>query len=342
MPYTGHPIEKPKTPAAERVWELLSIFQQAEDGWLTLVDAIAEGYSSAWYDQDKVLKDIAAQIQKDRDRACFVVSILTAGVAGGLLGGVASGAFRLGKDPSLLDILKQSFLTNAASDGASQFGGSAVSYFQSHGSDVFSSPGTEPSTYSAMMQKNVRLFFATLHDHVAGIVRDLESGTMAAGWGEKWYQCYTTLPCIENYPSAADIAGHDFEKEAGLCLWIAWGAERDLAYWNKAWQTVSNSPRAGIYGASIEYMKYLNDISRWDPIIDAIGDIDPQLELQLTRSVVFSGTRQTHLDVRALKNLGIHSKIRSAQAMSAAVAAQGPLNAASARSFLKTMNDLPS
>ena len=43
MGFTGRAIEEPKSPAAHRAWQLLSIFQQAEEGWLLLVDALAEG-----------------------------------------------------------------------------------------------------------------------------------------------------------------------------------------------------------------------------------------------------------------------------------------------------------
>src|SRR5260221_5330899 len=164
MGFTGQSIEEPKSPAAHRAWQLLSIFQQAEEGWLLLVDALAEGYSSAWNRQVAVLDDIKAKIQADRDRACFILSILTAAVAGGLLGGIASGAVRRMGDTSFSAAFAKNLLTNAASDGASQFGGSAVSYFQSHGSNPFASPGIAPSTYSATMQKNVRLLFAGFHD----------------------------------------------------------------------------------------------------------------------------------------------------------------------------------
>jgi hypothetical protein len=71
-------------PAALRAWELVAIFQQAERAWLTLMDAIASGYSSAWDKQVSVLSDIQRKIQKDSDRACFILSVLTAGIGGGV------------------------------------------------------------------------------------------------------------------------------------------------------------------------------------------------------------------------------------------------------------------
>jgi hypothetical protein len=347
MPFTGHPIEKPKTPDALRVFELISLYQQARNGWEDLVSALADGYSAAWHEQDEVLKGISAQIQQDHERACCVLSLLTAGVAGGLLGGLASGVFRnMASDQTFLKTFQQGFLTNATSDGASQFGGSAVSYFQSHGSNSFASPGIDPTTYAEKMRRNVGLFFGVLHDFIAIIIRDLESGKLPPGCGEQFYQTYKALPYVDPCPSPDDITDHDFKNEAGLCLWIAWGAERNLSYWNNAWQAVTSAPRLSVpgavtSGAAGSYAKYLIDISRWDPIIKALVAIDPQLEPQVKRSLVIGGKRQDHIDVRTLKNLGIHSKIPSAQVMSAALAAQRPLNAATARSYLETMNDLP-
>ena len=216
MGFTGRAIEEPKSPAAHRAWQLLSIFQQAEEGWLLLVDALAEGYSSAWNRQVAVLEDIKGKIQADLDRACFILSILTAGHAGGLIGGIASGAVRTMKDGSFKEAFNKNFVTNAASDAASQLGGSAVSYFQSHGSNPFASPGIEPSTYSATMQKNVRLLFAGFHDHLAEIVDDLESGKSPAEDGEQWYQYYRSASCIQPFPSKADVNGYDFERDASL------------------------------------------------------------------------------------------------------------------------------
>ena len=350
--FTGRAIEEPKTAAAHRAWQLLSIFQQAEEGWLLLVDALAEGYSSAWNRQTSVLGDIKAKIQADRDRACFILSILTAGVGGGLLGGIASGAVRNMADKTFLRSFSKNFITNAASDGASQFGGSAVSYFQSHGNNPFSSPGVEPSTYSATMQKNVRLFFAGLHDHVADIVDDLDSGQAPAQDGEQWYQHYRNLPCIKSFPSAGDVNGHDFVKEASLCLWIAWGAERDIPYWNKAWKSLDNPPMmAGAYFAAtntdaLMYRSYLNDAANWDPILDEIRALDPSLEMRIKRSIAvkdFSGLerKQTHIDLRTLKTLGIYSRIRSAQVMSGYLSVLQPMTPDGAKNLMLTMNDLP-
>src|SRR5258708_5590192 len=84
-----------------------------------------------------------------------------------------------------------------------------LSIFQPHGSNPFASPGIAPSTYSATMQKNVRLLFAGFHDHVADIVDDLESGKALAENGEQSYQYYRSLPCIKSFPSAKDVNGYD-------------------------------------------------------------------------------------------------------------------------------------
>ena len=354
MGFTGRAIEEPKGPAAHRAWQLLSIFQQAEEGWLLLVDALAEGYSSAWNRQVAVLDDIKAKIQADRDRACFILSILTAGVAGGLLGGIASGAVRKIGDSSFSTVFAKNFLTNAASDGASQFGGSAVSYFQSHGSNPFASPGIEPSTYSATMQKNVRLLFAAFHDHVADIVDDLESGKALAEDGEQSYQYYRSLPCIQSFPSAKDVSNYDFERDASLCLWIAWGAERDFSYWNEAWRTIEHPP-AWFRGMRMEidnspqafnYDHYLRDIENWDPITAEIRRIDPTLEMRIKRTANFMRSwrtpgRETHIDLRTLKGLGFYSRIRSAQAMSGYLTAAPPMTPESARRLMLNMSDIP-
>lgn len=356
--YTGHAIEEPKNPAAHRAWQLLSIFQQAEEGWLLLVSSLAAGYSSAWNRQISVLDDIKAKLQADNDRACFILSILTAGIAGGLIGGIASGAIRNVSTKTFKGAFINGFVTNSASDGASQFGGSAVSYFQSHGSNPFVSPGIQPSTYSATMEKNVRLFFVGLHDHIADIIDDIESGKSPAQDGEQWYQYYRNASFIKSFPSAGDVSRYDFERDASLCLWIAWGAERDFAYWNKAWNFVDNPPSdasGGIYinPLKMEYMKYLSDIPRWDPIIDEIREIDPTLEMRVKRGLeddlyiphrpghVDASRLKAHIDVRTLKTLGIYSRIRSAQTLSGYLMSSLPMKPEHAGNLLMNMTDVP-
>jgi hypothetical protein len=262
-------------------------------------------------------------------------------------------------DSSFSHVFAKNFLTNAASDGASQFGGSAVSYFQSHGGNAFASPGIEPSTYSATMQKNVRLLFTGFHDHVADIVDDLQSGKALPQDGEQSYQYYRSLPCIQSFPSAKDVDAYDFERDASLCLWIAWGAQRDFNYWNGAWRTIDNPPwnwsqygtgRFSIYPdfspQTSKYDKTVYDIENWDPIMAEIREIDPTLEMRVKRTANFFRTmrppaRETHIDLRTLKTLGFFSRIRSAQAMSGYLAGSPTMTPESAARLMLNMTDIP-
>lgn len=86
-PFTGHPTEKPKTPGALRVYELLQIFVDASSAWDNFVTYLARGYGRAWDRQNEVLGDIRKKIEDNEARAMFILSILTAGVGGGLVGG---------------------------------------------------------------------------------------------------------------------------------------------------------------------------------------------------------------------------------------------------------------
>ncbi len=270
---------------------------------------VAAGYASAWSNQNDVLDGVKNDLQKDQDRAMFVLSILTAGFAGGLLGGIASGALKNMKDVSRLQVFVKNFATNAASDAASQFGGSAVSYFQSHSGSPFKSPGVEPSQFGETMQGNVGLFFQSLTEQIGSVLRDFSSGIYHEDDGEQWYQLYMGKSLVSTFPSTDDIRRGNYETEASLCLWLTWGAEREMPYWNRAWDAVQGRSRP----SPIDLMGYIADIKRWDPVIEKqIRDIEPHL-VNFIQST-FKG--DSYIDLRKLKNAGMFSGIQSAQTLS--------------------------
>ena len=310
-PLTGHPIERPGTPqtGALRVHELLEVFDQAQKAWSNLMHEVAAGYASAWSDQNTVLDGVKNDLQKDQDRAMFVLSILTAGFAGGLLGGIASGALKNMKEPSRFATFAKNFATNAASDAASQFGGSAVSFFQSHPGNPFKSPGVEPSQFAETMQGNVGLFFQSLTEQIGSVISDFGSGKYREDDGEQWYQWYMGKPLVKTFPSTNDIRSGNYETEASLCLWLTWGAERDIPYWNKAWDTVQGRRGRNPFDLAM----YVSDIKRWDTVIEAqIKGIEPHL-VNFIQST-FEG--DAYVDLRKLKTAGTFSSIQSAQTLS--------------------------
>ena len=324
------------------MWELLSILGQAQRGWEAFASRVGSGYAAAWNQQNDVLKGIADEIQHDRDRDTFILSVVTAGLAGGLLGGAASGAFK-----STSEVV-QGFATNAASDAASQFGGSAVSYFQSHGNNPFKPAGIDPTQYSETMKGNIGVFFLSLQEAIGDIVRDIESGKSPQADGEWWYGVYKRKFGIESFPSTSDLNSHDFQGEASLCLWIQWGAQRNFQYWDRAWASVqrpkpTNLPFA-LNPASMEdctrYFGYLNDIKKMDRILDEMDNIDPTLTTHLKST---AAGPEAHIDLRKLKNVGTFSDFRSAQVLSKYFAAPNrPTGAEDLKRLLLTMNEMPS
>ena len=160
------------------------------------------------------------------------------------------------------------------------------------------------------MQGNVGLFFQSLTEQIGDTIKAFQSGTYREDDGEQWYQWYMGKPLVNTFPSTNDIRSGNYETEASLCLWLTWGAERDMPYWNRAWDTVQGRRR----GASLpELMTYVSDIKRWDPVIEAqIKGIEPHL-VNFIQST-FKG--DAYIDLRKLKNAGTFSSIQSAQTLS--------------------------
>ena len=339
---TYHPIEEPKhNPAAHRVWELVSLFQQAERAWVGLAWHIGKGYSDARDQQKGVLDNLHLELLAEINRSIFVLSIFTSGICGGLLGSIMGAAVR-----QIGDISKNTFAREFASatvdDAASQFGGTALDYLKKNGGNPgFEPPGGEhPLSYIAGMQSNISDFFTSLYKTIKQVILDIQSGKLRASEGERWYHYFSNAPFIHELPDPA-VEHRDYQKEASLCLWIAWGAERDMGYWTGAWaEAFLQKPNSWVHTGYDQGVEYTNpdgtyrfynlysvydDIKRWDPIIQEIATVDRKLVTFVTSYLprvyieypFFSEWPEGyHLDVRRLMPLGFFSKIESAKAMS--------------------------
>ena len=260
-------------------------------------------------------------------------------------------------------------------DAASQIGGTALGYVQEKlARSAFAPPGPKPVNFYLAMQTNVNVFFTGWEETVQRVQKEMLIGKIPVSRAERWYRFFLNLPSIHTFPAKQDFEG-DFKKEASLCLWIAWGAERDFPYWDKAWmaadQGLLNGPATvtlGFYDDAKATRHELSresyeDILRWDSLKSVISEINPDLVIYASRfaaglrmdadetlsdkvadafkagtrargnaylaqagstkrlatepvkpiSVKYSGM---HIDVRLLKDLGLYSKFKSAQAMS--------------------------
>ena len=325
-----HPIDEPENnPAAMKVYKLVNIFSQAQGAWLGLVDAIGHGYGVAYHNQQDVLAQIRFKLIAEINRRNFVEAIVAAGISGGMLGVLVGGM--LNNADEIRDLFSA-----MADDAASQFGGTAFDYFKTNNNKTpFQSPGEDPTDYWSGMRANVSAIFSILHETIGKIIRDILTGKLPASAGESWFKYFSNVFFIKNFPALGRI-NRDFEKEASLCLWIAWGAERDFWYWDTAWDLARHWGRDSVItrypvdpaGQMHHYTEWeiYDDIERWDPILAEIVRIDGTLAVFVQGFVpgwnehIVSGYPNVrsgfHIDVRKLVELGLFSKMESAQAMS--------------------------
>ena len=310
MGYQGRPIEEPKTKGAHRVWDLVSIFQQAEDGWRGLAFAMGEGYSSAWHEQMRLLTDVKESIQHDIEQANFILGILTAGVAGGLMGPImAGGIAKLGLEEAKKSLVS-SVITGLGTEGAKRTATRYLNESVSFGRDAFSPAGPDPTTYGDRMQKNVSALFMMLRRVIAGIIKELEDGNRPLAEGEEYYQGFKKHPAVATFPDDRDVSGDDFETNASLALWITWGARRDFPYWDRIWIAATKNPKNSF--ETMAKAGAMHEISRFDEIYLELGKLTPA-------GLYATGVRldgDWHLDVRKLKDLGRFTQDDSLNAMS--------------------------
>ncbi len=336
-----HPIEVPENnPAAQKVYKLVNIFSQAMEAWLGLVDTIAHGYGVAYHKQQDLLAGIKFKVDAEINRQNFVEAIVAAGISGGVLGAVVGGMFNnadgiIRQDQKSAEGIRDLF-SAMADDAASQAGGSAFDYLKAiNTKNAFKSPGEDPTDYWSGMRANVAAIFSILHESIGKIIKDILAGKLPASAGDRWYKYFSNIWFIKNFPALGRL-NRDFEKEASLCLWIAWGAERDFWYWDTAWDIAQHVAyysegavnRTDPQGRGHEFNVWAvnHDIDRWDPILKEIARIEPTLagfaasfSPGCSTGEVYYWPRTGygfHTDVRQLVLLGLFSKNESAQAMS--------------------------
>jgi hypothetical protein len=312
MGYHGRPIEKPKTPGALRVWELDSIFGDAEAAWRGLAHAMGKGYSLAWGKQQTLLNAVKESIQHDIERANFILGILTAGVAGGLMGPIMTGAFAVAKgvEQSLARKMTASLVTSLTSEGAKRTATRYLNESVSFGKDAFSPVGPDPTTYGEGMQENVSTLFMMLRRVIAGIIKELEDGNRPLADGEEYYRGFMNHPAVAAFPDDRDIDDDEIEKNAGLALWITWGSRRDFPYWDKIWIAATRQ-------SDNQYIIMLreaaiHEIARFDDILVEIARLSGAA--LVAAAVRLDG--DWHLDIRKLKDLGKYTQDDSLKAMS--------------------------
>jgi hypothetical protein len=312
----GTPIEKPKTPGALRVYDLLDIFTRARLDWGTYAFAIGAAYADEWNAQKDCLSGIRADLLLELERANFVMSIVTAGIAGGSVGWAMSGGFiKTAEVENVLGKFGAEVAKGLGSEAAKKTASMAFSKAKVSG-ERFEPAGTNTTAFSNNMQTNVGVFFMGLERGIAELIRDLESRGAPYAEGDGYYQAFLKLTAISSTPDDRDINDvkiKQFHRDLGLSLWIAWGAARDFSYWNKKWQIVDpvlNPHGTGSYTAGQE-------IVRWDPILDEIRRLDATLVPFVTSSgmIGFSGW-DPHLDIRKLKSMGEHTRIDSLKTLS--------------------------
>ncbi len=298
--FKGHIVQPPNTPGAHRVWELIGLINtQVAPSWLGYADAIGAGYSSAWYKQFNVLKDIQESILAEMQRSALILSIIASGFGGAIMGGAMAGIF--GK--AAVEELSGMIINNALSNAGSTLGAGLVAQSQP-ASGAFTPVGPEPSTYTATMRANVSELFMFLQRVIGGVVKELEKGNAPRSEGDSYYESFSNLPFIANFPDDRDM-NDDFERDSGLALWIAWGAQRDFDYWTDRWTWAKT-------GSQILQMASRAEIARWDPILDEINRLEPTLPVFIRTAF----DRQWHLDIRKLKDMGKYVNTESLQALS--------------------------
>lgn len=240
----------PENEASKEIDKLHRELNTAQHQWETYAAALGRGYTVAYRRQRDTLEFMKEQRRASSEAMYFLLSLLCAGFAGGLVGGLLAPwvreAGREGAKVILGEVSRETFREinkEAAKSGAR---GSVELHreYTQRNQDPYHPAGVEPLEYYLDMKTELGLCFSALRDQVDKWKRQAIQDGSPHLFGVMIYNLLTSSVLLKDQPKTEHMPEKDrVEREAELMMWIAWANSRDIDYWNHRIKTVTNRRR---------------------------------------------------------------------------------------------------
>lgn len=271
--------------------------------WETYATGLGLGYVTAYRRHKAILGKMKAMRQANAEAMYFILSIVTAGFAGGLAAGVmapwikkaaegtAQAVWRQVVGETTKEFLKTSYkeLSKTIAEVSSANG-------------MFEPAAQDPLEHHLTMTYQVGRCFSFIRDKIEELKQKAQNESWLRPQGEEWLNKIKNIPLVKDYPREKDMPDQEtVAQKSELAMWILWGNVRDFPYWTTRRNEVLNND------FNITDMFFLGEFGELNPIAERLKSLDIQAYQLATVELpkrLHHLTKSRVLDVLRLKNLG--------------------------------------
>lgn len=257
--------------------------------WNTYIAVIGSAYTSAYSIHKITLENMKEMRLARAETTYFLLSALSVGFAGGLVGGMMAPWVKGAGTAGALAILREG-AKGMASQLAQRLMGREIDEikrrelaFASH--DVFRPAAADPLQYYQTMTAELGICFSAIRDAIDGIKASMDKANAERQAGTEIRNVFGRIPLLRDHPRTKDMPEKGrVAKLAEMAMWIAWANVRDMEYWKERVEDVAgkdyqdNTVDGGgrnVTVSGLDEMRELMELWEFDPILKRIAEISP-------------------------------------------------------------------
>lgn len=227
----------PKGEAAKEIHEVYGDLNTAQHQWNTYATILGSGYTAAYQNHENVLNRMKEHKRASSEAMYFMLSLLTAGFAGGLVGGLMAPWVKAAGEGTAKAVFRE-----VARETTKEFNKKtwATGAYVAAGlldKNPYSPAVTSPLLYWQDMLSEIGIFFAAIREQIEREEREADADFSNSGaphnYGKWRREVWSGVPIISEYPRQKDMPDKKkVEREAEIAMWIAWAGVRDVDYWS--------------------------------------------------------------------------------------------------------------
>jgi hypothetical protein len=257
----------PVSPAGKRIIDVLGPLGGAESDWMALAVDVADGYQTAYDNHTKALNDVKAIIKEQNETSYFILSLLSVSLAGGLVGGAMAPWVGTANTKSFWSVLARNASSGSKSSAAQAVVQKGLDATKSNNEEPFETPVIAPFKKYLKLTNGVRKMFGRLREHVYYLAKFADDLKLSMEDGEMLRKTIFDMPIVAKSPADHDSPDPSVVANmAELGMWIAWAHKRDIGYWTKRVNELTD----GRYDPYLKDVSYKGEVLQLQPITNRL------------------------------------------------------------------------
>lgn len=292
--------------AAPELTRIETIFNSAHLQWGTYIDALGNGYDTAYTLHKSTLDSMNHLSTHDNRLMYFMLSILAAGFTGGLAGGVLA-PWVAGAGKATADAVWRTVGVETTKEFLKTSYKMMVTQIAQSDSKPFVPTVDSTIKVYTGMRLELGVCFSNFRDKLKELNDQAEAEKWTRAQGAAWATALAAIPLVKDAPSTKQLPNvAEVARQAELLMWIAWACRRPVTYWRERrdvlrQHTLHETDRSYPHG---DYYDVMQEFIRLSPVAERLRQLDPRAYDFATFR--FGHTDKTLPDLRRMANLGQH------------------------------------